>query len=211
MASIKADILDGIAQTIQSLDISVISNSRKNQLQPLMDFIRSKTSKNQPARLNFICTHNSRRSLMAQVWAQTFAHWFNIKNAFCYSGGTETTALFPIVAETLQNFGFKVQLLSKGENPVYSIKFSENEPSVIGFSKKYDDDFNPQSDFAAIMTCSQANGNCPFILGAEKRIPITFEDPKKYDGTLEELEKYKKTSLQIATELFYVFSSLKSK
>jgi arsenate reductase len=138
------------------------------------------------------------------------ANYFNIKNVFCYSGGTKSTALFPMVAETLQNSGFQINTISKNDNPVYSIKYADNEHPIIGFSKKLDDDFNPKSEFAAIMTCSQADGGCPFIAGAEKRIPITFEDPKAFDNTPQQAEKYNERSLQIATELFYVFSQIKS-
>src|SRR5690606_39391499 len=101
-----------------------------------------------------------------------------LRNVFSYSGGTEATALFPMAAKTLEKSGFKVIAFAKGTNPAYSIKYADNEHPVIGFSKTYDHDFNPRSGFAAIMTCSQADGNCPFIEGAEKRIPITFEDPK---------------------------------
>jgi len=138
------------------------------------------------------------------------ASYFDIKNVFCYSGGTEATALFPMVAETLKNSGFEINTISKGENPVYSIKHAENQHPIIGYSKKFDDDFNPKSKFAAIMTCSQADEGCPFIAGAEKRIPITFEDPKAFDNTPLQAQKYKERSLQIATELFYVFSQTNS-
>jgi arsenate reductase len=138
------------------------------------------------------------------------ANYFNIKNVFCYSGGTEATALFPVVAETLQNSGFQIKTISKSENPIYSIKYTDNEHPIIGFSKKLDDDFNPKSEFAAIMTCDSANEACPFVPGAEKRIPITFEDPKAFDNTPQQAEKYNERSLQIATELFYVFSQINS-
>jgi arsenate reductase len=129
---------------------------------------------------------------------------------FCYSGGTEATALFPMVAETLKNSGFHINMLSKIDNPVYSIKYSANEHPIIGFSKAFDDDFNPTSKFAAIMTCSQADRGCPFIAGAEKRIPIMFEDPKVFDNTPHQAGKYAETSLQIATEMCYVFSRINS-
>ena len=149
-----------------------------------------------------------RRSHLSQVWAQTAAAHYNIQNVNCYSGGTEATALFPKVAETLSNSGFQILTLSEGSNPVYGIKYDENAVPVIGFSKKYDDEFNPISGFAAIMTCSQADGGCPFIAGAEKRIPITFDDPKEFDNTPQQAEKYEERSLQIATEMFNVFSKI---
>ena len=205
----KETLLPKIKEVALSFIFEEITFERKNILQPLIDFIQLKVKNQEDIRLNFICTHNSRRSHLSQIWAQTAAHYYGIKNVFCYSGGTEATALFPKVAETLKNTGFKIQKLSEGNNPVYAIKFAENESQVIGFSKTYDDEFNPESGFAAIMTCSQADGGCPFITGAEKRIPITFDDPKAFDNTPQQAEKYQERSLQIATEMFYVFSQIK--
>lgn len=210
MTTKQSILFPAIEKLIKELKPETISDERKATLQPLTDFIQFKFSHRREIRINFICTHNSRRSHLAQVWAQALAYHFNIKNVFCYSGGTESTALFPLVAETLQNSGFKIKPISEGNNPVYSIKYAENEHPVIGFSKKLDDDFNPKSGFVAIMTCSQADDGCPFIAGAEKRVPITFEDPKAFDGTLQQVKKYNERSLQIATELFYVFSQINS-
>lgn len=184
------------------------SEERKDVLQPLVDFVQQKVNNEQEIKLNFICTHNSRRSHLAQVWAQAASAYYHIPNVHCYSGGTEETALFPKVAETLAKQGFSVFKISETDNPVYTIKYSENALPVIGFSKKYDSPFNPVSAFTAIMTCSQADGGCPFIAGAEKRIPITFEDPKISDGTAEQTQVYAERSLQIATEMFYVFSMI---
>jgi arsenate reductase len=194
--------------TIAALDIEVISSERKDVLKPLIDYLRDKIEKNNPIRLNFICTHNSRRSHLSQVWAQVMANHYNINNVSCYSGGTEATAMFPKVGETLTNQGFQILKLSEGSNPVYSIKFDENAPSVIAFSKQFSDTFNPASEFAAIMTCSSADQGCPIVLGCDKRIAITYEDPKVSDGTPVQTETYLKRSVQIATEMKYVFSSL---
>lgn len=199
-----------IKSTIDQVSFETISEERKQVLTPLIQFIQSKVNNELTIRLNFICTHNSRRSHLSQVWAQTAASFYNIKNVFCYSGGTEATALFPKVAETLAKTGFEVKIISEGDNPIYAIKYNTNDHPVIGFSKRYEDDFNPQSDFAAILTCSQADGGCPFIAGAEKRIPITFDDPKAFDNTPLQTEKYQERSMQIATEFLYVFSQIKS-
>ena len=197
-----------IDKIIKGLNPETISAERKEVLQPLSDFIQSKVSNGKEIRLNFICTHNSRRSHLTQIWAQTMANYFGLKNVFCYSGGTEGTALFPMVAKTLQNSGFQIKTIAEGNNPIYSIKYAENEHPIIGFSKTLDDNFNPKSEFAAIMTCSNADEGCPFIAGAEKRIPITFEDPKAFDNTDQQAEKYEERSLQIATELLFVFSQI---
>ncbi|WP_067145287.1 arsenate-mycothiol transferase ArsC [Pseudotamlana agarivorans] len=201
-------LFKNIETTISTFNVESISQERKETLQPLIDFIQAKVNAKQDIRINFICTHNSRRSHLSQVWAQTLAYHFNIEKVFCYSGGTEATALFPVVAETLKNTGFEIETLSENKNPVYSIKYTNNAHPIIGFSKKLDAPFNPTSEFAAIMTCSQADGGCPFIAGAEKRIPITFEDPKAFDGTPQQAEKYNERSIQIATELYYVYSQI---
>ncbi|WP_421805626.1 low molecular weight phosphatase family protein [Flagellimonas sp.] len=195
---------------VSQLDTDAIPQERKQILDLLSGYIQEKVDKKKLIRLNFICTHNSRRSHLSQVWAQTMAHHFGVRNLSCYSGGTEATALFPMVATTLANTGFEVQMLSEGKNPVYAIKFAENEHPVICFSKTMDDAFNPTSDFAAIMTCSQADEGCPFVPGAEKRIPITYDDPKAFDNTPQQAEKYSERSKQIASELFYVFSQIQN-
>lgn len=191
------------------IDVQSISEERKAVLQPLIDFIQQKVNDRQDININFICTHNSRRSHLSQVWAQVASAHFNIPNVHCYSGGTEETALFPKVAETLTEQGFNIFKIADTNNSVYAIKYSDNALPVIGFSKKYDSLFNPVSAFTAIMTCSQADGGCPFIAGAEKRIPITFDDPKISDDTTEQTKVYAERSLQIATEMFYVFSMIK--
>lgn len=201
-------LFQNIEQIISQLKVESISKEHKAVLQPLIDFVQSKVNDNKDIRINFICTHNSRRSHLSQVWAQTLAFHFNIKNVYCYSGGTEATALFPMVIDTLRNSGFNIETISEGRNPIYSIKYADNEHPIMGFSKKFNDDFNPNSEFAAVMTCSQADHGCPFVAGAEKRIPITFEDPKAFDGTPQQAEKHQERSLQIATELFYVFSNI---
>ena len=210
MTSTKTILFPEIENVITTLNFESISDERKIILQPLIDFIQIKVNNQQEIRLNLICTHNSRRSHLSQVWAQTAAAHYNIKNVFCYSGGTEATAMFPMAAKTLAKQGFQIKTIAEGNNPVYAIKYAENEHPVIGFSKTFDDDFNPQSEFAAILTCSSADQGCPFIAGAEKRIPITFEDPKAFDNTPQQAEKYEERSVQIATEMFYVFSQIKS-
>lgn len=208
MISKKKLLFPKLSEVASKLDSNSITLERKQILQPLVDYIQNKVAENSPVRLNFICTHNSRRSHLSQVWAQTAAAFYGIQNVTCYSGGTEATALFPVVAKTLEDVGFEIVMLSEGVNPVYVIKYSENEPPIIGFSKTYDAVFNPSGEFAAIMTCSQADEGCPFIAGAEKRIPITYEDPKAFDNTPIQKEKYSERSLQIATEMFYVFSKI---
>jgi arsenate reductase (thioredoxin) len=198
-----------IETNLKNLNFNSLSAERKEILQSLIDYIQLKVINQREIRLNFICTHNSRRSHLSQVWAQAAATYYGIPNVFCYSGGTEATAMFPMAAKTLEKAGFQIQTIADGTNPIYAIKYAENAQPIIGFSKTYDDAFNPKSEFAAIMTCSQADGGCPFIEGAEKRIPIMFEDPKAFDKTPQQAEKYEERSLQIATEMSYVFSQIK--
>lgn len=202
-------MFENLSKSIEITKNISVSDERKAVLKPLADYIQNKVDSNQEIRLNFICTHNSRRSHLSQIWAQTMAFHFNIKNVFCYSGGTEATAMFPKVAETLTNQGFQIQQVSQEQNPVYAVKFDENQHPIICFSKTYFDDFNPKNNFGAIMTCNNADEGCPMVFGAEARFPIKYNDPKAFDGTELMNEKYAERSLQIASEMYFIFSQIK--
>ena len=136
------------------------------------------------------------------------ASHFKIGNVNCYSGGTEATAVYPMVIETLRKIGFSVQQLSYGDNPIYAIKFAASEHPVIAFSKKFEDGFNPKKGFAAVMTCSHADENCPMVLGADERISITYNDPKAFDNSPLQAEKYLECAELIANEMHYVFQKV---
>ena len=202
-------MFEAVSNAIKNIPSIAVSEERKTLLNPLIAYIQDKLDRQRPVRLNFICTHNSRRSHLAQIWAQTMAFHFGIQKVFCYSGGTEVTAMFPKVAETLIKQGFQIQKLSEDSNPVYEVKYAVTEPPIQCFSKTFDDTSNPDAKFAAIMTCSSADEGCPFIAGAEKRFPIRYDDPKAFDGTAFMDEKYAERSREIASEMFYVFSQIK--
>lgn len=197
-----------LQETIQQFAATHISDERKTQLQPLIDFIQQKKNSAQAVRLNFICTHNSRRSHLSQIWAQAMAFHFGIKEVFCYSGGTEATAMFGKVHQTLAAQGFEVIQLSETANPVLAIKYAPNESAVICFSKVYHHDFNPRSDYAAIMTCDHADEGCPVVLGAAARFPVRYHDPKQYDNTPLMDAKYAERSLEIGQEMWFIFSQI---
>ncbi|MEX0609612.1 MAG: protein-tyrosine-phosphatase [Balneolaceae bacterium] len=182
-----------------------ISSSRKEQLKEVAGYIRSKKESGETVKLNFICTHNSRRSHLAQIWATVAAGYFKLENIETYSGGTESTAFNPRAVEAIKRAGFKVTNPG-GDNPRYQVSFSEGEESMECFSKTFDDSVNPQSNFAAIMTCSDADENCPFVPGAEFRAAITYRDPKESDDTEEETKIYDERCRQIGSEIFYMMS-----
>ena len=184
-----------------------ISEERIKVLNPLIEYIQSKIDQEKEINLNFICTHNSRRSQFSQIWAQTAADYFDI-HANCYSGGVEVTAFNERAVESIKRSGFRVT--AKGDtNPVYFVFNSDDNEPISAFSKLFDDPVNKAEQFAAVMTCSHADDNCPFIPGTERRIPVRYEDPKAFDDTPEEAKRYDERSLQIASEMLYVFSKIK--
>lgn len=197
-----------LEQTIKSLNPSGINAARKEVLQPLIEYMRLKHDAHAPMRLHFICTQNARRSHLAQIWAQTLASYYQLKSITCYSGGTEASAMYPAVGHTLAAQGFEITMLTLGQNPIYALKFGRNELPILGFSKTFADAYNPQSNFAAVMVCEHAAQNCPFVSGAETRISIPYDDPKIFDETALESEKYLETSTEIATEMAYIISTV---
>lgn len=207
MKTSKSKFLPELLATVKKLPIDRISEERKDVLQTLIDYVQNKWDKGEDIRLNFICTHNSRRSQFSQIWAQTAADYYGI-DINSYSGGVEVTAFNERAVASVERAGFKVTRKGDG-NPKYFIFNSEDGEPITTFSKVYDDQANAASGFAAVMTCTHADENCPFIPGAEARIPVRYDDPKAFDGTPEETAKYDERSLQIGAEMFYVFSKIK--
>lgn len=184
-----------------------IPEQRKENLKKLSAYIKTKTENDQVAKLNYICTHNSRRSHLAQIWTAAAAHYYGIDKIETYSGGTEATAFNPRAVAAIERAGFEVENPG-GNNPRYQVTFSDEAESLICFSKKFDDDVNPGASFAAVMTCSDADENCPFVPGTEFRIAVTYRDPKESDGTDKEKETYDERCFQIAKEMFYMMSKV---
>lgn len=196
-----------VLASIESAQALPIQQDRFPVLDQLIDYSRGQIASSKALQLNFICTHNSRRSQFSQIWAQVAAAYYDIP-AHCFSGGVETTAFNERAVASIKRSGFGVDSNST-ENPIYQVNFSDSHPAIQAFSKKYDDHTSPTSGFAAIMTCSDADENCPFIPGADARIPLRYEDPKAFDDTDKESIMYDERSLQIASELLYVFGRLR--
>ena len=185
---------------LDQLLTSELDPARKEALAPLINYLRKRNQ----AQLNFICTHNSRRSQMAQVWAQLAADFYHY-DLKAYSGGVEVTACNERTMAALERAGLKT-LNANGEiNPIYKLGYSEDAAAIELSSKLFDDPLNPSADFAAVMTCSHAEENCPFVAGADQRIALTYEDPKAFDDSPEEAEAYDRRCAQIAREMFYAF------
>ncbi len=198
-----------LKKTISELtqDFESIPDERKQTLQDVANYISKELKEHDTVKLNFICTHNSRRSHLAQIWTQTAANFYDIEGVKTYSGGTEATAFNPRAVAAIDRAGFHVNN-PVGENPRYEIKISEDAEPLICFSKKFDDSENPDKNFAAIMTCSDADENCPFVPGTSFRKAVTYRDPKESDGTDHEKETYDERCRQIGTEMFYMMSQV---
>lgn len=210
MQKTHAALLQSLRPTVENLtnEFNKIPAGRREILDQLTRFVENKIKSSEPVYLNFICTHNSRRSHLSQIWAQAAAHYYNVPNVTCFSGGTEATAFNPRAVTAMQDVGFEITKTKEGENPVYEVRFADAAKPIIAFSKKYDDPFNHSKDFAAVMTCSHADENCPLVLGASARIALTYDDPKNFDGTPQEAAKYTERVHEIAREILFAFSTV---
>ncbi len=185
-----------------------VSNKRTFVLNEIVNYIYKKTSENKIPKLNFICTHNSRRSQFCQFWATFFSNYYHIK-CEVYSGGTVETEVYKSVINNISDYGFNISL-KKCKNPVYSINF-KNQNLGNYFSKFYNNFENPKNEFAAIMTCTDVENNCPLVEGSEIKFSLPYKDPKKHDMSKNEKNEYKKTSEKIASEMNYLFKTIKIK
>jgi len=196
-----------LLSTIKTAISHEIAASRKPLLKELIKYIDSKRASKSEVHLKFICTHNSRRSQFCQIWAETASTYYN-KKVYCYSGGLEITEFNINAVNTIKKCGFDV-IKSGSKNPNYDLYYSDNKvKSISVFSKLYNDPVNKANSFAAVTTCADAEENCPFILNAEKRFFLQYNDPKSFDNLPDKIEKYNECCLQIASELFYIFRNI---
>ena len=162
--------------------------------------------------LTFICTHNSRRSHLAQVWAQVGAEVSGLQGVRTFSGGTEATACNPRTVAAMRRAGFQVAVqdtVHGATNPTYDVSMGKDVPGMACFSKTYTDEANPQQGFGAVMTCSSADRGCPLVHGAAARFATPYVDPKVSDGTDEEAATYDARCRQIGTEMLYLMGEVK--
>ena len=204
----KPQLSDYIHRLLPGMDR--LTDSRIAVLQTLADYCVQKIRSEAELKLLFICTHNSRRSHFSQIWAQVAAYYFGFTETQTYSGGTAVTAFNERAVAALERAGMGI-VHAGGENPKYEIAFAEGTAPIVAYSKVYDDPANPNKEFAAVMTCSSADANCPVVFGSDKRIPLLYEDPKDFDGTPFEVAKYDERCLQIATEQFFVWRDVRQR
>jgi hypothetical protein len=181
-----------------------IPEERKAELKDIADFIVEQRKDHKPANLLFVCTSNSRRSHMAQVWAQIASFYYNIDSVYTFSGGTEQTRVNINAIDALNRTGIEIYSNSQGDNPLRYIRVSNKINPWVIFSKKYTDSTNPKNNFAAIMVCTEADKSCPFVEGAEARVGLPYQDPKEFDNSPLKEAKYDERCRQIAREMFYI-------
>lgn len=194
----------------RSAEFDQINEVRQAQLAELAGYIADRHATGEPAKLNFVCTHNSRRSHLAQLTCAAAAERYG-HSVETYSSGTEATAFNPRSVAAVERAGFHVEKAADGENPLYHVTTGANRPAMVCFSKRIDDAPNPSDNFAAIMVCDSADAACPTVPGADRRFAIRYVDPKVADDTPEEAATYDERCAQIAREMLYTMSLIRVK
>jgi len=191
-------------------EFDLISKDRKEKLLSLRDYVSRKFATQETPKLIVICTHNSRRSHIGQLWLAVGADFFQLPNIQTFSGGTEATAFNIRAVNAFQRIGFDLSTKNQEtDNPVYKIKWTFEMQPYEAFSKKYQDHPNPKEKFGAIMVCTQADEGCPLVLGSDFRLSLPYDDPKAFDETELEEAKYDERVRQIGREILFLLSQVK--
>lgn len=213
MNTLTSTLLTKIATSCADLEkeFALIPSERKRQLYRLSEYFTRKFQDKATPKAIVICTHNSRRSHLGQIWLAVGAAYYGLPKIATFSGGTEATAFNHRAVAALQRIGFEIDSKEKvtPTNPIYEVNWLKEAHSYKAFSTKYDDSPNPTQDFAAIMVCTSADVGCPIIAGADFRIALPFEDPKAFDDTPLESAKYMERCRQIGREMLYVLSQVR--
>ncbi|MBI1224766.1 MAG: protein-tyrosine-phosphatase [Bacteroidetes bacterium] len=184
-------------------EFELIPKERLKTLKSMVIYIANKAKEGKSAKLTVICTHNSRRSHFGQIWLEVAATYYGLEAA-TFSGGTEATAVHPNIIAVLRSSGLDLIKVSEGSNPVYEMRIGPGVKAHQIFSKKYDHEVNPSSNFAVITVCSEADKGCPVVIGAEARFHLPYSDPKVSDGTVYEMKTYEERCREVAREMLLV-------
>lgn len=207
----SAGLLPALQPTINELtnELGLVSADRRVMLEEIAENIVRQLEAGQPANLTFICTHNSRRSHMSQIWAQTAAYHYGLDNIHAYSGGTEATACNCRTVAAMRRVGFDIEDATKGDNPIYLVRYALDRPPIRAYSKLYNADGNPSTNYVALMTCSVADKTCPVVQGAVGRFAIHYADPRLCDDTPVETTAYNERCREIGREMFYIMAHVR--
>jgi len=170
----------------------------------LADWIVKNYKPGEPLHITFVCTGNSRRSVLGATAGNIAAAYYGMPEIRFHSGGTKPSAVNRRAITALKEIGVEVeptgQEAPRGEpqtaNPIVVIRWGqaggtgELKMESMEFSKAYSDPSNPQDGFAALMVCAEADAGCPVVKGASIRISMPYLDPKIYDDSFYEASKY---------------------
>ena len=206
-----SNLLPDLASYVKEVagELELVPSSRKPVLEAIANDITERLNAKKPAYLTFICTHNSRRSHMSQIWAQTAAYYYGLADVQAFSGGTEVTACNCRTITAMRRAGYKVEDATTGENPLYLVHYAVDRPPIRAYSKLYNADTNPKEEFIALMTCSSADRSCPTVKGSIARHAIHYVDPRLCDDTPTETKAYNERCREIAREMFYILAKVR--
>ena len=191
-------------------ELGKVTAERRLVLDAIATNIVAQLNAGQTAKLTFICSHNSRRSHMSQIWAQTAAYYYDLGHVEAFSGGTQATACNCRTVAAMRRVGFVIEDATTGDNPIYLVRYAQDRPPIRAYSKLYNADANPRRDFIALVTCSVADKTCPVVEGAISRYAIHYADPRLCDDTPTETTAYNERCREIAREMFYLMSEVRS-
>lgn len=191
-------------------EVNLVPAERHAVLDAVVAQIRAQLAAGKTADLTFICTHNSRRSHMSQIWAQTAAYYYGLDKIRAFSGGTQATECNCRTITAMRTAGFTIEdATTNTYNPIYLVRYAENRPPIRAYSKLYNADGNPAQNYIALMTCSAADKSCPVVEGSIARFAIHYVDPRLCDDTPTETIAYNERCREIAREMFYIMSHVR--
>lgn len=188
---------------------NLITSARKSELQDLAKLILLHLAEQEDCRLAYICTHNSRRSQLSELWMFAGIRFFKIERLEVVSAGTEATAFNPRMVAALRRYGFDLMSNYKATNPTYELRLSYTAmPDHEFYSKTYEHPSLAEEKYVAIMVCDHAHETCPVIPSASDRFPLLYVDPKVSDDTPQESDTYDAKVKEIGREMMYLCECL---
>jgi hypothetical protein len=190
----------------------------------LVEWLVSNHRTGEPLHVTVICTGNSRRSMLGAVLGNIASAYHGLPEIRFHSGGTAPSAFNRRTIATLQAIGVDIEPTGseapRGEpdtpNPIHRVRWGSSRPGeppleMTEFSKTYQDPANPSTGFAALLVCGEADAACPAVIGASVRISMPYLDPKLFDDSPYEAQKYAERRDDIGRLMLSVLSQVRNR
>ena len=186
-----------------------LSLDRVERLNELALFVEERRLRNEPIKIVFTCDSNARTSLMAEIWANAAAYYFQVEDVEFYSGGLSPGQVSHKALKSMERAGFIFYEFESVLGTRYQVNYGYDAEPLEIYAKKYSAKGNPTRGYCAALTCASMIHLDPALKGVLVKIALPYEDLAFIEGTEEVDQAYDQLNASMAREMFHFMQKIR--